>query len=340
MVLFPFIFKRFRKVVKLGIVRAAIVSAIILTYAVFSEYLLQYNNPASGVHSLFDSLWWVMQTVTTVGYGDTPIVGFYARLNGMFIMVAGIGSIGFILANLGVSIVDSQLARRLGQAKTKMKQHIVICNYNDQASEIAEDIISEGRSVLLLTNTKPKIEESNVEYVIGSCLVKEDLMKAGINKSDFVVILPDRRNESEDPAAVDAKSLVAAMTVRKINPDAYIIAELLQRASEIHAIEIGVDEIVIRGNISSMLISNAILNPGVSKLYSELLSVNGKLKFNESAIESNFLGKPFLEFKEYMEKAGKIILALRKGDDLLFSPDPDSKIDANYTIFISSNKTP
>jgi voltage-gated potassium channel len=337
-VLFPFIFKRFRKVVKIGIVRSVIVSVIILTYAVFSEYLLQYNNPASGIHSLFDSLWWVMQTVTTVGYGDTPVVGFYARLNGIFIMVAGIGSIGFILANLGVSIVNSQLARKLGQARTKMKEHVVICNYNDQASEIAEDIIAEGRSVLLLTNAKPKIEESNVDYVIGSCLVKEDLMKAGINKSDFVVILPDRRNESEDPAAIDAKSLVAAMTIKKINPDVYIVAELLQRASEIHAREIGVDEIVIRGNISSMLISNAILNPGVSKLYSELLSVNGKLKFNESAIGPEFLGKPFLELKEYMEKTGKIILALRKGDDLFFSPDPKSKIDANYAIFITSNK--
>jgi K+/H+ antiporter YhaU regulatory subunit KhtT len=87
-----------------------------------------------------------------------------------------------------------------------------------------------------------------------------------------------------------------------------------------------------------MLISNAVLNPGVSKLYSELLSANGKLKFIESSIESNFIGKPFLEFKEYMEKTGKIILALRKGDDLLFSPDPKSKIDANYAIFISSNK--
>ena len=163
-------------------------------------------------------------------------------------------------------------------------------------------------------------------------------MKAGINKSDFVVILPDRRNESEDPAAIDAKSLVAAMTIKKINPDVYIVAELLQRASEIHAREIGVDEIVIRGNISSMLISNAILNPGVSKLYSELLSVNGKLKFNESAIGPEFLGKPFLELKEYMEKTGKIILALRKGDDLFFSPDPKSKIDANYAIFITSNK--
>ena len=143
---------------------------------------------------------------------------------------------------------------------------------------------------------------------------------------------------SSTPISRACTSLIAAMTVRKINPEAYIVAELLQRASEVHAREIGVDELVIRGNISAMLISNAVLNPGVSKLYSELLSANGKLKFNESAIESEFIGKPFLALKESMERAGKIILALRKGDDLLFSPDPNSMVDANYAIFISSNK--
>ena len=73
-----------------------------------------------------------------------------------------------------------------------------------------------------------------------TCIVSEDLVKAGIDKCDVAVILPDRKNESEDPAAIYAKTLVSAMTIRKKNPDVYIIAELLQRSSETHAQELGV----------------------------------------------------------------------------------------------------
>ena len=338
MALFPFFLRRFRKVVKIGFVRSFLVVAIILAYAVFSEYLLQHNNPSSGIHTLFESLWWTMQTVTTIGYGDTPVVGFFGRLNAIFIMVAGIGSIGFVLANLGVDIVDLHMARKLGQARTRMKKHVVICNYNDQAVEIAQDILSEGHPVLLLGTSRPKLEDSNVDFVSGSSLVSEDLVKAGIDKCDVAVILPDRKNESEDPAAIDAKTLVSSMSIRKKNPDVYIIAELLQRSSETHAQELGVDEVVIRGNISSMLISNAVLNPGISKLVSELFAPNGKIRFSEISIGPEFMGKSFQEFKSSIEKSGNIVVALRKGDELIVNPERSQHIDASHAIILSPNK--
>lgn len=338
MALFPFFIRRFRKVVKIGFVRSFLVVAIILTYAVFSEYLLQHNNPSSGIHTLFESLWWTMQTVTTVGYGDTPVVGFFGRLNAIFIMIAGIGSIGFVLANLGIEIVDLHVARKLGQARTRMKKHVVICNYNDQAVEIAQDILKEGHPVLLLGGSKPKLEDSNIDFVVGSSLVAEDLLKAGIDRCDVAVILPDRKSESEDPAAVDAKTLVASLTIKKTNPDVYVIAELLQRSSEGHARELGVDEVVIRGNVSSMLISNAVINPGVSKLVSELFSPNGKIKFSEIAIGPEFIGKSFQELKSWVEKSGNMVVALRKGDELIMNPEHKQHIDASHAIVLSPNK--
>jgi voltage-gated potassium channel len=334
-VLFPLFIRRFRKVVRMPLLKPAAASLSIITYGVFSEYLLQRGNPQSGIHSLFTSLWWVMQTVTTVGYGDTPVVGLYARINGIFIMVAGIGSVGFLLANLGSNLIDNRLARKLGEARTKMKQHIIICNFNDQAAEIAHDILEEDIPVLILSQTKPRIDDPNVDYVNGTSLNARDLERSGISRCKTAVILADRRNEGEEISAVDAKTIVSISNIKKVNPQIYVIAELLSRDNEDSARNLGADEIIVRGNVSSLLISNAVLNPGISKIYSELLRTDGKMRFEEVSVDDNFKGKPIREFHDYMEKSGKVVVALRRGDDLVIRPSLDSRLDYDFAILIS-----
>jgi voltage-gated potassium channel len=128
------------------------------------------------------------------------------------------------------------------------------------------------------------------------------------------------------------------LTIKKTNPEVYVIAELLQRSSEPHARELGVDEVVIRGNVSSMLISNAVINPGVSKLVSELFSPNGKIKFSEIAIGPEFIGKSFQELKSWVEKSGNMVVALRKGDELIMNPEQIQNVDASHAIVLSPNK--
>jgi voltage-gated potassium channel len=330
--------KRFRRVVRMPLLKPGAVSLSIIVYGVFSEYLLQRGDPQSGIHSLFTSLWWVMQTVTTVGYGDTPVVGLYARINGIFIMVAGIGSVGFLLANLGSNMIDNRLARKLGEARTKMKQHIIICNFNDQALEIAHDILEEEIPVLILSQTKPKLEDPNVDYVSGTSLNSRDLERAGISKCKTVVILADRRNEGEEIAAVDAKTIVSISNIKKANPQIYVIAELLSRDSEEAARNLGADEIIVKGNVSSLLISNAVLNPGISKVYSELLRPDGKMRFEEVPVDNSFKGKAVKEFHDYMERNGKVVVAFRKGDNIFLRSSLDSIMDFDFAILISQGK--
>ncbi len=337
MVIFPLFLKRFRRVVRMPLLKPAAASLSIITYGVFSEYLLQRGNPQSGIHSLFTSLWWVMQTVTTVGYGDTPVVGLYARINGIFIMVAGIGSVGFLLANLGSNLIDNRLARKLGEARTKMKQHIIICNFNDQAAEIAHDILEEDIPVLILSQTKPRIEDPNVDYVNGTSLNARDLERAGISRCKTAVILADRRNEGEEIAAVDAKTIVSISNIKKVNPLIYVIAELLSRDNEDAARNLGADEVIVKGNVSSLLISNAVLNPGISRIYSELLRTDGKMRFEEVSVDESFKGKAIREFHDYMEKTGRVVVALRRGDDLVIRPSLDSKLDYDFAILLSQN---
>jgi voltage-gated potassium channel len=63
-------------------------------------------NPNANIKTGADAIWWIMVTITTVGYGDRYPVTFAGRMIGMAIMVAGVGVFGVFsgyLANFFIS---------------------------------------------------------------------------------------------------------------------------------------------------------------------------------------------------------------------------------------------
>lgn len=60
------------------------------------------------VKSLWDSFWWAMVTVTTVGYGDIYPVTTDGRITAMFLMLIGIGVLGSYIAAITNFVVGRQ----------------------------------------------------------------------------------------------------------------------------------------------------------------------------------------------------------------------------------------
>ena len=60
-----------------------------------------------------ESLWWSVQTVTTVGYGDVVPRNVEGRIVGTLLMVAGIGFVAVITASIAAAFTQAALQRRL-----------------------------------------------------------------------------------------------------------------------------------------------------------------------------------------------------------------------------------
>ena len=68
-------------------------SVIFLSSFLFYILELEQNK---NVSNLFDSVWWSIVTLTSLGYGDIYPVTVGGRIVGMFLMFFGIGLIGVI----------------------------------------------------------------------------------------------------------------------------------------------------------------------------------------------------------------------------------------------------
>ncbi|MGC8505408.1 MAG: potassium channel family protein [Thermoplasmata archaeon] len=330
-----FFFRSLRKFMRNVIYRAALFALIVVTYGSVSEYILQNNVQQSGIHSMFESLWWTMQTVTTVGYGDVTIYGTAARVNAMVVMILGIGSIGLFTASLATVFVDSRISRKLGEVRLRMKEHIIVCNFDSISSETIRRIAEQGNEIAILSNEPVSFQHENVFYIKGSCLEPADLERAGISRASKAIVFSGKIRNDEDPTGVDARSILSGMEMKKQNPEIYVIAELYNPNSEMHAIEVGIDETITRGNVSSLLIYNSIMNPGVSKLLYKILGNRKDEMLGEEPVDKDRYTRYDALYNDY-ESRGKLVLAVVKDREIQIRPPKDAATDCDRVIFLNT----
>ncbi len=328
--------KKLGKTIKKGVVGSSLSTIVVIIYGTISEYYIENSIPSSGIHSLFTSLWWTMQTLTTVGYGDTSVVGYLGRLNAMLIMVIGIGSIGYLLASVSANIVNSGVSQRLGRVRLRLREHVILCNYDSTGKDIVEELNRKSIPVVVVNRNEVNEDGLELKYVKGSCLEHEALLNAGISKSDTVIILSGRSPADEEYSEVDARSILMGMTVKRANPDAYVIAEILDSSNELHAVNVGIDEVIVKGKLSSQLISNSIEHPGLSKILKDLVYGRGDNELEEIDLKK-YSGKPFeAVYKDY-DVPGTFILGFRKDGRVVSRISPENSVE-NHSIIILKRK--
>jgi voltage-gated potassium channel len=72
---------------------ASVISALIIIFSSISILIVE-NAPESNIKSAEDAIWWTMETITTVGYGDKFPVTSEGRMIGIIVMIVGVGIFG------------------------------------------------------------------------------------------------------------------------------------------------------------------------------------------------------------------------------------------------------
>jgi voltage-gated potassium channel len=334
-----FVLAKIRGFLRKNLVRLPIFVLIVVGYGTVSEYFLERGAVGSGVKSPFDALWFVMQTITTVGYGDTPVVTFWGRVNAIALMIVGIGVLGFFSASFATLLIDYSTARRLGERRIKMKNHVLICNWNSIADELVAEVVKEKSLPLVLLAPLERSPSEGVEFVKGTCLHQDDLLKASVRDASSVIILAETIIDGELAGAIDAKTILGVMNTRKLSKDAHIVAELLRQDSVDNAREVGADEVVVRGQVSARLLSRGALYPGTIEIVETLLTAKSGEEIYEDSLPEWAIGKPWAEVsKSYLEK-NVTPIALRNDSGILVNPPRSTLAIKGMTIvYISTSR--
>lgn len=92
--------RRFRKILIAALFLAVIIAFIIVP--------IESRSPQATILNFSDGLWWAVQTITTVGYGDVTPVTEMGRLLGIVMQIIGTVMFGTLLAMISSSMSRNQ----------------------------------------------------------------------------------------------------------------------------------------------------------------------------------------------------------------------------------------
>jgi voltage-gated potassium channel len=93
---------------------AGSVIVVLTTITVVVSAVLMRTFDHKEFHSMGDALWWALQTVTTVGYGDVVPANTIGRLVGAVVMLEGIAFITVVTAAITSIFIERARRERLG----------------------------------------------------------------------------------------------------------------------------------------------------------------------------------------------------------------------------------
>ncbi|MDE1764682.1 MAG: potassium channel protein [Thaumarchaeota archaeon] len=329
--------KRIKYSTESTLARIAITLVLLIIYGTFSEYYLEHDVQGSGIKSLFDSLWFVVQTITTVGYGDTPVITLAGRINAIAFMLVGIGTLGFFTTKMTSSFIQHSMGKRAGEILLRNKGHIVLCNWNSLAGEIVNALLKENVDLILLAPLEKNPIE-NIKFFNGTCLNLYDLESVSVKDADLVIIMAEKLWNEELASAIDAKTILGIMNARRINPNVRIMAEMLKSDSADNARLAGANEVVVQGDMAAKLLAHAALYPGTVDMMKILLSSNSGQQIFEDPIPPAMKGKRYGDLRTYVIERNCIAMALKRSNNILVNPTKDEILGDDVIVYLGKTR--
>jgi voltage-gated potassium channel len=86
-------------------------AAAIILVGTFVMYAIESNVPNTEIKTLGDSLWWIVETITTVGYGDIVPISSLGRTVALVFMFGGILTITTIMSIVSTGFYKKRVSK-------------------------------------------------------------------------------------------------------------------------------------------------------------------------------------------------------------------------------------
>jgi len=272
--------------------------------------------------SLFDALWYVLVTITTIGYGDITPTTVPGRLIAMIIMIGGIVVFGTVSGKIASMLFERQRKKDRGLlTMNRKKGHFIICGWQEGMDEILDGILGANPDLfpadIVLVNLAPKeaLEAilhasrfAGINYVSGDFSEEETLTRANVLGARRILILSDY-SHPYSAMERDSRTVLAVLLVKKLNRSLYVTAELLDEHFRKHLESEHCDEIILTRNYEQRLVVSASTGTGMSHVLEKMFCGVGGQGLAIAEIPEEFVGKPFSLLASHFTAEGKGILA-------------------------------
>ena len=310
--------------------------------------IVESNNPDSAVHSFSDAFWYMIVTVTSVGYGDIVPVSFIGKGIGYIFIFSSLIVLGILISSMSTNISTMIEENKLGYRGTKFENHIVCIGWNDFSHMVVNEVLHASRKVAIVTNRKDDVELIYNLYDKKSIFV---LYADYDNLESISKTNPDMASEVFLGFEEDTAALLYVINFKKRYPKPNIVVAIKNHKLHDTFLTAGVKYVVARNEIASKLVASYVFEPDVAKLNIDLLgaAVHDEDFDNQQYLvteENPFLNKNYDDaFVKLKLKYNIVLLGISKHDnngghaELLVNARSETVIElGDYLIVMVSGK--
>ena len=267
---------------------AILVGTVMLVYFDREGYSRR-QRPAEAAVGLIDSIYYTTVTLSTTGYGDIAPVDPHARLINAFVITPL--RIAFLVLLIGTTleVLASQGREmfRVARWRKHMDEHVVVVGYGTKGRSAVETLVNNGRARegVIIVDPSPSAaadaSTDGIAIVTGDATRREVLRQAGVERATQVIVTTDR----------DATNVLATLTVRQLNPDAWIVAAVREEENVPLMKQSGADSVITSADAVGRLLGLSTLSPTLGSVMEDLLTYGEGLEVAERDLLVTEVGK-------------------------------------------------
>ncbi|MEB3278482.1 MAG: ion transporter [Lyngbya sp.] len=271
----------------------------------------------SEIESLEEAVWYSIYSLFSGEPVISPIRSLGGRIMTICLMLMHMTLFVVFTGTVSAFMVDKLRNENTLMELDQLSNHTIICGWNRKAEIIVREYKAAGKAkdtpivVIAFVDDDRTIIDPALRPIVR--FLDDDftkvtvLEKAGIRRANTCIILSDKSHGRSEQDA-DARTILAALTAEKLNPNVYTCAELINREYASHLALGNVNAYVVSQEHSAFLLAQVALNHGLMEVFGELLSYQGGNHFYRIPLKSEWVGRTFLDLFIHLKQVHNAIL--------------------------------
>jgi len=297
-------------------------------------------------YSFFDSIYFALITVSTVGYSELPRMELHpiARVVVMTMIVTGVGAVAFFQSALTAVLVEGVLGRALRKRRmekriSKLTSHTIVAGGGRTGRFVINELHVNRLPFVVVDKDPEALARLNDEYggelihVVGDATDDHVLSAAGVERASGLVTA----------LAEDPENVFVTISARSLNPRIRIVAKAVTLGSEAKLARAGANATVSPHRIGALRLVTELLRPHTAEFLDSMMRGTGEeqLRFDDVKVHqgSEYEGRSLRE-APIREHANVLIVAIRGPDgQFVYNPPADQRLESgSYVVVLGTRE--
>ncbi|MCP4807639.1 MAG: potassium channel protein [Proteobacteria bacterium] len=284
--------------------------------------------------SVLDSVWMVLITVTTIGFGEVHTLSDGGRAFTMLLIVGGLSLGGYTASQFTRYVVEGGLRHDLRERTRrkrveKLHDHYIVIGHGRLGAEVALDLRHEGQTVVVIdpdAEATKGLDDTGIVVIVGDGSSDEVLRRARIDAARGLAVAT--------PSS--AVNVYVTLSARQLAPH----LPILTRADDADAVpkarRAGATDVISPYGISGNRMARSLLHPtSTSFLDQAVARHHGHLSLEDVLIGTNPKHHGRLRDLHLRQDYSVLVVAIRKPDsELETAPDANVVIEQGDVVVV------